>query len=122
MINALVAFVGASEDGQVWINSTANWISVVHQQTPPPLSIFTRIYFSNKYRPEISSSVPIFQAFSILGNVTESSLETQIYPAFAPLDDYDVVLVKTRYDATFGSSMLEILRAQGIDTVIVVSG
>ena len=30
-----------------------DWIDTVHAQNPPPLSIFTRIYFNNARKPEV---------------------------------------------------------------------
>lgn len=121
MINGLVAGVADSSEGQQWINATATWIDAVHQQSPPPLSIFTRIYFSNVLRPEISSTTPFTKAVAALGNATSTSPQSQLYPAFRVLPDYDVVLQKTRYEANFGNSLSEILRSQHIDTVILVS-
>lgn len=100
-------------------NSTP-WCSV-HAQSPPPLSIYTRIYYSNEMRPEISTDTPFLQAVASLGNATESDPETQLYPAFAPLDGWDVVLRKSRYYAGDGNSLEEILRGQKIRTVILVS-
>lgn len=92
----------------------------VHKQSPPPLSIFTRIYFSNELRPEIAPDIPFAKAVAALGNATESSPQGQLYPAFKPLDNYDVVMKKTRYYAGSGKAMEQILSTQKIDTVILV--
>lgn len=70
--------------------------------------------------PEISTSSPFYSALAGLGNITESDVETQLYPAFKPLPDYDVVLQKTRYYAGTGNTLVQILRNQKIDTVILV--
>lgn len=86
------------------------------------MSIFTRIYFANTQRPEISANDPFAEAVSLLGNITVSSPAGQIYPAFRPLDNWDVVLQKVRYYAGAGNSLEEILASQKIDTVILVSG
>lgn len=82
MINGLVASVNSTAEGKAWIASTANWINVVHAQKPPPLSIFTRIYFTNAYRPEIGPSTPFAAAVAALGNATSDSPQSQLYPAF----------------------------------------
>lgn len=121
MITGLVAGIANSTEGQRWINATSTWIDAVHRQNPPPLSIFTRIYFSNVLRPEVSSSTPFSKTVAGLGNATSTSPQSQLYPAFRALPDYDVVLQKTRYEANFGNSLSEILRSQRIDTVILVS-
>ncbi|KAL5342046.1 cysteine hydrolase family protein [Aspergillus crustosus] len=110
LISALVASVSETEEGQKWINSTATWINAVHHQSPPPLCIYTRIYCTNSKAPEVTPDVPFYQAVAALGNV---------YDAFAPLEDYDVVLRKSRYYAGDGKSLEEILRTQKIDTVII---
>ncbi|PWY74357.1 hypothetical protein BO70DRAFT_364334 [Aspergillus heteromorphus CBS 117.55] len=91
----------------------------VHKQSPPPLSIFTRIYFSNVLRPEIGPDTPFGQAVATLGNLTASSPGAQLYPAFKPLDNWDVVLQKARYYAGAGNPLEEILSSQKIDTVVL---
>ena len=104
--------------GQTFINSTATWINAVHAQNPPPLSIFTRIYFSNARQPEIGPKSPFAKAGGALGDSSDPN--TVIYPAFHVNETAgDVVLQKTRYYAGFGNPLEEILRAQQIDTVIL---
>lgn len=119
LITGLVAGINATTAGQLFINNTANWINIVHQQTPPPLSIFTRIYFSNARKPEVGPNSPFGLAAAALGNATESSPATQLYPSFKTIEG-DVVLRKSRYYAGDGNSLEEILSSQGIDTVILV--
>lgn len=119
MINGLVASVNTTAEGQAWIASTANWIDVVHAQKPVPLSIFTRIFFSNAYRPEIGPATPFAAAVAGLGNATRDSPQSQLYPAFKTVPS-DVDLQKTRYYAGVGNGLEEILAAQQIDTVILV--
>lgn len=70
--------------------------------------------------PEISTSSPFYSVLAGLGNITESDVETKLYPAFKPLPDYDVVLRKTRYFAGMGNTLVQILRNQKIDTVVLV--
>ncbi|RAH72561.1 cysteine hydrolase family protein [Aspergillus aculeatinus CBS 121060] len=119
LIDIVVSYVNTTTAGASWINNTARWIDAVHQQSPPPLSIFTRIYFANTQRPEINANDPFAEAVSLLGNITESSPAGQIYPAFRPRDNWDVVLQKVRYYAGAGNSLEEILASQKIDTVIL---
>ncbi|KAI5363281.1 Putative isochorismatase [Septoria linicola] len=104
--------------GKAFINSTATWIDAVHAQKPPPLSIFTRIFFSNARQPEIGPKSPFAQVASSLGTSNDSN--TFIYPAFRVNEAAgDVVLQKTRYYAGAGNGLEEILRAQQIDTVVL---
>ncbi|PYI07670.1 cysteine hydrolase family protein [Aspergillus sclerotiicarbonarius CBS 121057] len=118
LVNDLVATVNTTKVGEVWINNVATWINTVHKQDPPPLSIFSRIYYSNVQRPEIGAS-PFGAAVAALGNLTASSPGTQLYPAFKPLDNWDVVVQKARYYAGAGNPLEEILSSQRIDTVIL---
>jgi nicotinamidase-related amidase len=120
LIEALVSSVNMTTDGKSFINNTATWIDAVHQQTPPPLSIFTRLFYSNAQEPEIGPNTPFRVVTAALGNITETSPSTQLYSAFTPLAGVDVVLQKTRYYAGSGNSVEEILSSQGIDTVLMV--
>ena len=90
----------------------------MHAQNPPPLTIFTRIYFSNSHKPELGPDTPFAKAGGALG--TASDPLTKLYPAF-DVDEKagDVVLQKTRYYAGAGNALEEILSAQHIDTVIL---
>ena len=92
----------------------------VHRQCPPPLSFFTRIYFANLKKPEVAPDIPFYPVVQIIGNATEDSTISEIYPAFKPLKNYDVVLQKVRYYAGAGNALEEILSTQKIDTVILV--
>lgn len=120
MINGLVESINTTPEGTAWIASTAKWINATHAQNPAPLSIFTRIYFSNAYRPEIGPDTPFAAAAAALGNATSSSPQSQLYSAFVEAPT-DVDLRKSRYYAGDGNSLEEILRSQLIDTVIIVS-
>ncbi|KAK3638662.1 hypothetical protein LTR56_012968 [Elasticomyces elasticus] len=118
LINLLVSGVASTPAGSAWIANVARWNDAVHAQSPAPLSIFTRIYFTNSHQPEIGPSSPFAQVGGALG--TAASNLTAIYPAFYVNDTAgDVVLQKTRYYAGAGNGLEEILRAQQINTVIL---
>ena len=110
LIVAIVSGVNSTPAGHSFINNTATWINAVHTQSPPPLSIFTRFYYSNAYHPEISPEDPFYAAASAFGNVTVDSPSVQLYPAFKTIPQ-DVVLRKSRYYAGDGNSLEEILRS-----------
>lgn len=121
LINGIVGSINTTTAGEKFINSVTTWISAVHAQNPPPLSIFTRIYFNNVKKPEIGPQTPFGAVAAGLGNATIDSPQGMLYPAFKPKADYDVVMAKTRYYAGAGNELEEILRSQLIDTVILVS-
>lgn len=118
LINALVGGVNETAAGKAFISNTAKWIDAVHAQSPPPLSIFTRIYFSNSHKPEVGPQAPFAQVGGTLG--TAASPLTKLYPAFTvDKEAGDVVLQKTRYYAGAGNALEQILSTQKIDTVIL---
>lgn len=121
LINALVGSVAGTTAGDAWINSTATWIDAVNAQDPKPLSIFSRIYFSNVMKPELGPETPFaVVGNSIPGDGTVNDTYTDIYPSFMVNTTSDVVVQKARYYAGAGNQLEEILRSQLIDTVILV--
>lgn len=122
LINGLVGNVNSTSQGKKFISSVAKWIDATNALNPKPLSIYTRIYFSNKFKPEVGPDAPFAKAVAALGNVTAADAVTEVYPAFHVQEDRgDVVLQKTRYYAGAGNGLEEILKTQHIDTVILVS-
>lgn len=111
----LVASVANTTAGSIFINTTSTWIDFIHAQHPPPLSIFTRVAFSGSRKAELGPNTPFAK---VAASVTPA--ETQIYPAFKVNENAgDVVLEKSRYYGGWGNSLETILRAQGIDTIIL---
>lgn len=92
----------------------------VHKAKPQPLTIYTRIYFTTPWRPELPPHAPFASVVEPLGNVTESSPKSQVYGEFEP-EGGDVVLRKGRYYAGDGNSLEEVLGGWGVDTVVLVS-
>jgi len=118
LITDIVGGLNSTTQGQKFIKCVSTWISAVHAQSPPPLTIFTRIFFSNSARPEIGPGSPFAAAAAALGNVTSSSPQSELFPAFVPTGN-DVVLQKVRYYAGEGNPLEDILSSQEIDTVIL---
>ncbi|QDS76959.1 hypothetical protein FKW77_005332 [Venturia effusa] len=117
LINGLVGSISSTPEGSAWINNTATWINAVHAQKPPPLSIFTRIYSINSRNVDIAGGFT--QTFAGLRPGTMNETATDLYPAFTPLRDYDVVLQKIRYYAGTANELELILSSQKIDTVVI---
>lgn len=106
--------------GTTWLANTGTWIDAVHAQNPPPLSIYTRIYFSAATKPEIGPNAPFANVGGALGTIDDPL--TELVPEVRSRVDEslnDVVLAKTRYYAGAGNPLEEILSTQGIDTVIL---
>jgi len=109
LINGLVGSVNNTTAGRSFINNTATWINAVHQKKPPPISIFTRIYFSTTHRLERVPTSSFPKSTAGLQNVTEGSPASQLDGAFKPLNDWDPMLPKTGYCARQWNSLGGIL-------------
>ncbi|KAF2094864.1 Isochorismatase hydrolase [Rhizodiscina lignyota] len=120
LITALVSPLSATPAGSEFISSVSRWIDAVHALPSRPLTIFTRIFFSNARRPEVGPNAPFAKTIAGLGNATADNPITEVFPAFT-VDEAggDVVLQKARFYAGAGNALEEILKTQGIDTVIL---
>ncbi|KAF4554983.1 Hypothetical protein D9617_3g020520 [Elsinoe fawcettii] len=116
LINGIVGSVTNTSQGDAWIANTARWIDAVHAAPSPPLTIFTRIFFSTPQKPEIGPKAPFAQVGGGFG--TSDDPLTEIFPAFK-VEENDAVLTKIRYYAGAGNALEEILSSQGIDTVVL---
>jgi nicotinamidase-related amidase len=80
--------------------------------------IFVRVAFRDGY-PEVSPRNKSFSAIvERVGDMTIASTATQIHESVAPRLD-EAVVTKLRVSAFAGSDLEVILRAQGIDTLIL---
>jgi len=79
--------------------------------------IFVRVAFRAGY-PEVSPRNKSFSAISGRGDMTTTDASTQVHDAVAPLPG-EVVVTKLRVSAFAGSDLEVILRAKGIDTLIL---
>ena len=118
LINLVVGGVAGTPAGDAFIHNTAAWIAAVHAQTPAPLTIFTRVYFSNSRQPELADDTPFKRVAGVVGGPSDN--RTFVYPAFH-VDEKagDLVFQKSRYYAGTANALEEILATQKIDTVIV---
>lgn len=121
LITGLVGNINTTTQGEQFIDNVAKWINATNALDPKPLTIYTRIYFSNRFKPEVGPDAPFAKTVAALGNVTAADAITEIYPAFTVQEDRgDVVLQKTRYYAGANNGLELILKTQHIDTVILV--
>lgn len=114
----MIGAVQDTPDGQALIANYAQWNNAVHQKDPRPLSIFTTLSFK-RGQPEVESNKPFGKLIAPFGTLDADDPGIQIDDRFA-VDEKDVMLSKTRWAATTGSTLEQILRAQNIDTVIIV--
>jgi hypothetical protein len=105
--------------GQEFITNCSRWNDAVHQKDPRPLTIFTSLFFSNPAQPELAKDSPFPRVLQGYGLFEKGSPGVQIDSNFT-VDEKDVILQKTRWYAGAGNSLEQILRAQNIDTVIIV--
>ena len=105
--------------GQEFIKNCSRWNNAVHQKDPRPLTIFTSLFFSNPAQTELAKDSPFARLIQAYGNFEKGSPGVKIDSTFV-VDEQDVVLQKTRWYAGAGNSLEQILRAQNIDTVIIV--
>ncbi|WNQ10991.1 cysteine hydrolase [Paenibacillus aurantius] len=79
--------------------------------------IYVRVAFREGY-PEVSPNNKSFAAITQVGGMTESDEATQIYSAVQPQPG-ELLVTKRRVSAFTGSDLEAILRARGIDTLVL---
>ena len=134
LFTSYAELISTYSSGKDFIASTSKWIDAVHAQSPPPLSIFTRIYYANSHYPDIEPRSPLAEAFAEdlalvksvnpsadVSSINATNPASAIAPAFRVRDGYDVVMQHTRHYAGFANELEIILSSQHIDTVIIVS-
>lgn len=119
-IGLLISAIESTPEGKSMISSCAKWNDAVHSKTNRPLTLFTTLTF-NRGRPELEANKPFARLISSFCSFEDGTPGIEIDPRFT-VDEKDVVLWKTRWSATTGNNLDQILKAQGIDTVIIVSG
>jgi nicotinamidase-related amidase len=105
--------------GQEFIANCTRWNNAVHKKDPRPLTIFTSLSFSNSSYPELAKNSPFARLLQGYGSFVKESSGVQISSNFTT-DEKDIVLQKTRWYAGASNSLEQILKAQSIDTVIIV--
>lgn len=83
------------------------------------MNIFTTLAFVHG-QPEVEQGKPFAKLIAPFGGFKTGTPETQIDKRDT-VDEQDIVLTKTRWSAASGNALEQILKAQNIDTVIIVS-
>ncbi|KAL3464798.1 Isochorismatase-like protein [Aspergillus heterothallicus] len=115
----LINAIKPTAAGQEFISNMNKWINAAHIKTPRPLTIFSTLAF-HEGQPELAPASPFERLIAPFGGVFERGSENAIDQRFS-VDEYggDIVLEKTRWSATVGNALEQILRARGIKTVVI---
>jgi hypothetical protein len=121
LMRILIDGVRGSPLGDAFILNCSRWIDAIHGLDVKPLTSFTSLYFSSPSRHELRKGPsPFGDLISDFGRFQGNSPDVRIDSSFLVHPD-DIVLQKTRWYAGSGNGLEQILRAQNIDTVIIVS-
>ncbi|KAL5358258.1 Isochorismatase-like protein [Aspergillus floccosus] len=104
-------------EGQKMITSCSRWNEAVHQMSPRPFTVFSTLSFSPG-QPEVQPNSPFADLLRPYVDFAHGTYPVQIDKRFH-LDEKDLVLHKTRWSATSGNALEQILKAQGIKTVVI---
>lgn len=114
----LINAVKYTPEGQAMIANCTKWNDAVHFKTPRPITIFSTLSFSPNQH-EVAPDSPFARLIAPFGDFKNGSSKVQICDVFN-VDEKDLILRKTRWSATTGSALEQILKAQNIKTVVIV--
>jgi Isochorismatase family. len=117
-MSVLINAIKNTSEGQALIANCSKWNDAVHQKSPRPLTVFSILSF-NPGQPEVQAHSPFAKLIAPYGEFTNGSPEVQIDGHFK-VDKEDLILQKTRWSATLGNALEQILKARDINTVIIV--
>ena len=123
LMSILIEAIEDTDQGKLFIANCTRWNNAVHQTEKRPLTIFTTLFFAHRTQPELVSDgdTPFVKLLDPMRpHFVKDSPAVQIDSRFL-VDEHDIVLQKTRWYAGAGNSLEQILQAQKIDTVIIVS-
>lgn len=114
----LINAVAETTEGKTLINNYIQWNDAAHSKPRHILTIFTTLAFhlGSQSWKENKAFAKLIGPF---GSCEEGSPKVGIDSRFT-LDERDIVLRKTSWAATTGNNLEQILRAQHINTVIIV--
>lgn len=114
----LIDAIKDTTEGKAFISNCSLWNNAVHSKDPRPLVIFTTLFF-NPGELESVKDAPFSKLVRSFGPFAAGTPEVQIASQFT-VDEKDVILQKTRWYAGAGNELEQLLKAQDIDTVILV--
>jgi hypothetical protein len=117
-MSVLINAIKDTPEGQALMTNCSKWNNAVHQKSPRPLTVFSTLSFSPG-QPEVQPDSPFANLISSYGEFANGSPEVQIDGHFK-VDEKDLILHKTRWSATMGNALEQILMAQNIKTVVIV--
>jgi nicotinamidase-related amidase len=121
LMSILIDAAKGTAEGRTFISNCVRWNDAVHAKETRPLTIFTSL-FSHQSQLElaVNENAPFTKLVRNFNATFEKgSRDVQIDPSFV-VDEQDIVLQKTRWYAGMGNALEQILRAQNIDTVVIV--
>ncbi|CAM0141111.1 hypothetical protein VKS41_004936 [Umbelopsis sp. WA50703] len=116
-MSVLINAIKDTPEGQALMTNCSKWNNAVHQKSPRPLTVFSTLSFSPG-QPEVQPDSPFANLISSYGEFAKGSPEVQIDGHFK-VDEKDLILQKTRWSATMGNALEQILMAQNIKTVVI---
>ncbi|KAJ0422943.1 Isochorismatase-like protein [Aspergillus carlsbadensis] len=119
LMTILIDAVRHTTEGQTFITNCQTWIDAVHAKTPRPLTIFSTLAFTPG-QPGITPDSPFARLIAPFGGFTRNSPAVQISEQLT-VDQAGggIVVQKTRWSATEGNALEQMLRARGVRTVII---
>jgi hypothetical protein len=118
LMTVLIDMVKDTSAGRQFLSNCSLWNDAVHEKETRPLSIFTSLFFTPS-EPELARGAPFTKLVHDHGEFPADSVAVEISSTFL-VDHEDIVLQKTRFYAGAGNGLEIILRANNIDTVVIV--
>ncbi|KAK9454597.1 Isochorismatase hydrolase [Dipodascopsis uninucleata] len=113
----LINSIKETVEEQVLIANCCRCNDAIHQMSSRPLTIFTTLAFS-RVQTELESNKPFSRLLAPFGAFEDDSPEIQVDCRFT-VDERDMVVHETRWSATTGNSLEQILKTRGVDTVVI---
>ena len=117
LITVLIDIVKDTAAGQQFVSNCALWNDAVYKKDTRLLSIFS--LFFKPGEPELAEGALFTKLLNEFGEFSAGSEAEQISPTFLVVDK-DIVFQKTRLYAGASNRLEMILRANNINTVIIV--
>ncbi|KAI1848810.1 hypothetical protein JX265_001140 [Neoarthrinium moseri] len=118
LMTVLIDAVRETAEGQAFISNNSRWVDAIHSTAQRPINIFTSLFFEQGYL-ELAKSAPFTRLIEEFGSFAAGSPGVCIASDFN-IDERDILLQKTRWYAGSGNALEQILKAQNIDTVVIV--